>query len=288
MNASASLDDLAAELYLETPFLEEIVDLLEDKAQVIFTGVPGTGKTYVARKLAWWFTGSRDRVRLVQFHPSYSYEDFIQGYRPTSEGGFELVDGPLVELAEAARDNPTDRYVLIIDEINRANVARVFGELYFLLEYRDEPARLQYARAEFTMPRNLYVIGTMNTADRSIALLDAALRRRFAFFDFNPEVPPVSEMLGKYLADKNPAMTGLADLVARANATIDNEHAKVGPSHFLRKDLTQAMVERVWEYTIAPTIREHYYGRAEPPATALENIRTNTADVQSDNLDDAD
>src|SRR5690606_1896633 len=115
-----------------------------------------------------------------------------------------------------------------------ANVARVFGELYFLLEYRDEPARLQYARTPFTMPRNLYVIGTMNTADRSIALLDTALRRRFAFVDFNPEVPPVSELLSKYLVENRPALAGLADIVARANATIDNDEAKIGPSHFLR------------------------------------------------------
>lgn len=287
-SSSVSLDDLATELYLETPFLEQIIDLLDDKGQVIFTGVPGTGKTYVARKLAWWFTGSASHVRLVQFHPSYSYEDFVQGYRPTPSGGFELVDGPLVELADAARDNPTERYVLVIDEINRANVARVFGELYFLLEYRDEPARLQYARTPFTMPRNLYVVGTMNTADRSIALLDTALRRRFAFVDFNSEVPPVSEMLGKYLAEHRPAMSGLADVVARANATIDNDHAKIGPSHFLRSDLTQAMVERIWEHTIAPTIREHYYGRAEPPATVLENFRTTVSDVHSGDLDDAD
>lgn len=287
-SVSTSLDDLASELYLETDFLEQIVNLLDDKRQVIFTGVPGTGKTYVARKVARWFTGSADRVRLVQFHPSYSYEDFVQGYRPTSTAGFELVDGPLVELADAARNNPTAKYVLVIDEINRANVARVFGELYFLLEYRDEPARLQYGRTPFTMPGNLYIIGTMNTADRSIALLDAALRRRFAFVDFDPEVPPVSELLGKYLARERPAMTWLADIVARANATIDSEHAKIGPSHFLRSDLTPAMVERIWEHIVAPTIREHYYGRAEPSATVLDSFRTTAPDGHSDDLDDAD
>ena len=180
------LQSLADELLLDVGALRKIRKLLDDKRQVIFQGPPGTGKTYVARKLAERLAGSADRVRLVQFHPSYAYEDFVQGFRPELQGGqpgFALKDGPLLDAAKAAREEPDAKHFLVIDEINRGNLAKVFGELYFLLEYRDEQMRLQYADAgeRFALPDNLYLIGTMNTADRSIALVDLALRRRFYF-----------------------------------------------------------------------------------------------------------
>ena len=189
-----SMQELAEELLLDIGFLRRIETLLEDKRQVIFQGPPGTGKTYVARKLAVRLAGSPERVRLVQFHPSYAYEDFVQGFRPTlrnDQPGFKLEPGPLLDMAERARGNPGAKHFLVIDEINRGNLAKVFGELYFLLEYRDEPMQLQYSNAEFSLPDNLYIIGTMNTADRSIALVDLALRRRFHFVEFHPGKPPV-------------------------------------------------------------------------------------------------
>ena len=177
------LDELAEALFLTEPpnFLREIDTLLADKKQVIFQGPPGTGKTYVAQQLANHLAGSKERVTLVQFHPSYAYEDFVRGFRPTlrsGQAGFELRDGPLLRAAERAREEPGEKHFLIIDEINRGNLAKVFGELYYLLEYRDESITLQYQRDEnerFSMPPNLYIIGTMNTADRSIALVDLAL-----------------------------------------------------------------------------------------------------------------
>ena len=182
---------LAEQLYLPARFLETIDTLLDEKKQVIFQGPPGTGKTYVAQALAEHLAGSRERVTLVQFHPSYSYEDFVQGYRPTlNENGqpaFVLRDGPLLRAADRARNDPTNRHYLIIDEINRGNIANVFGELYFLLEYRDKEINLQYDDEPFSLPDNLFVIGTMNTADRSIALVDLALRRRFYFVEFHPD-----------------------------------------------------------------------------------------------------
>ncbi len=148
-----NLKALADDVYLPVEFLENIKTLLlEDKKQVIFQGPPGTGKTYVAQALAKHLAGSKDRVTLVQFHPSYAYEDFIQGFRPVRGGGegegqvgFELRNGPLLRAAQRARKEPDAIHCLIIDEINRGNIAKVFGELYFLLEYRDEPMQLQYS-----------------------------------------------------------------------------------------------------------------------------------------------
>ena len=139
--ADTDVSGLADELLYDATDLRKVTKLLDDKRQVIFQGPPGTGKTYAARELARFFAGSKERVTLVQFHPSYAYEDFVQGYRPTlrnGQAGFTLRDGPLVTAAENARVEPDARHFLIIDEINRGNLAKVFGELYFLLEYRDE------------------------------------------------------------------------------------------------------------------------------------------------------
>jgi len=171
---------LAERLLLPLSWLEEVHGLLAEKRQLVFFGPPGTGKTYVAQQLAAYLTGDGGNHLLVQFHPSYAYEDFFEGFRPR-EGAersiaFELVPGPLRELASAADEDRSHPYVLIIDEINRGNLAKVFGELYFLLEYRDHAIQLQYSReTQFKLPPNLFIIGTMNTADRSIALVDAAM-----------------------------------------------------------------------------------------------------------------
>ena len=186
---TSALQSLADELLFGIEYLHEIEKLLDDKRQVIFQGPPGTGKTFVARKLANCLSGPEGHVRLVQFHPSYAYEDFVQGYRPAlidGQPGFKLRNGPLLEAAEKARAEPDAKHFLVIDEINRGNLSKVFGELYFLLEYRDEEMRLLYADEPFSLPNNLYIIGTMNTADRSIALVDLALRRRFHFVESTP------------------------------------------------------------------------------------------------------
>lgn len=167
------LTDLADELLLDAGYLQKVRRLLDDKRQVIFYGPPGTGKTFVARRLARFFSGDPDEddeageVRLVQFHPSYSYEDFVEGYRPAAGGGFELRQGPLKQLAEAAAHDPDVVHVLVIDEINRGNIAKVFGELYFLLEYRDEAVSLLYSDEAFRLPPNLWIIGTICTQYQS-------------------------------------------------------------------------------------------------------------------------
>ena len=266
------LDDLADELHLPVSFLENIESLLDDKKQVIFQGPPGTGKTYVARALANHLAGSEDRVTLVQFHPSYAYEDFVRGFRPSlkdGQPGFELKDGPLLQAAERARqDEERDvRHFLIIDEINRGNLAKVFGELYFLLEYRDEAITLQYQKEgedKFSLPSNLYIIGTMNTADRSIALVDLALRRRFYFVEFHPDDEPVKGVLRRWLQAKHPDMEWVANVVQNANELLkDDRHAAIGPSYFMKDDLDEDKVKRIWKHSVLPYIEERRFGGDE-------------------------
>ncbi len=260
-----NLQSLANDLYFENAsFLEEIATLLKEKRQVIFQGPPGTGKTYVARALAKHLAGSEERVTFVQFHPSYAYEDFVQGFRPQTEGGqlgFELRDGPLRSAARQAAIDEDAKHFLIIDEINRANLGKVFGELYFLLEYRDEEIRLQYSDEPFSLPENLYIIGTMNTADRSIALVDLALRRRFSFVEFNTGEEPVKGLLRRWLEKNASGMEWVAGIVKRANERLDDRHAAIGPSYFMKDDLTEERARRIWQHDVLPYIEERLYGQ---------------------------
>ena len=265
-----TLETLADDLFLPAEFLEEIEALLTEKLQVIFYGPPGTGKTYVAKKLAKHLAGDdANRVETVQFHPSYAYEDFIQGYRPTlNDGqlGYELKDGPLLQAAKRAEGEPNADHFLIIDEINRGNLAKVFGELYYLLEYRDDGIRLQYSSEgdeAFSLPPNLYVIGTMNTADRSIALVDLALRRRFHFVEFHPDKPPVNGVLREWLSEHTRGMEWVADVVDKANARLRERgaaEAAVGPSYFMQPGLDEEKVERIWKHSVLPYIEERLFG----------------------------
>ena len=276
------LAELAEELYFEgSSDLENIVALLKDKRQVIFYGPPGTGKTYVAKALARHLADDdANRVKVVQFHPSYAYEDFVQGYRPADVNGhliYRLSDGPLLQAAAAARSdyeaaersgNEPPMHFLVIDEINRGNLGKVFGELYYLLEYREDGIRLQYSRAEdeeFSLPPNLYVIGTMNTADRSIALVDLALRRRFHFVEFHPDKPPVNGVLREWLSEHTRGMEWVADAVDKANALLkgrDAAEAAVGPSYFMQEGLDEEKVGRIWKHSVLPYIEERLFGES--------------------------
>jgi 5-methylcytosine-specific restriction endonuclease McrBC GTP-binding regulatory subunit McrB len=214
--------------------------------------------------------GKKGSVSIVQFHPTYSYEDFVEGYRPVSSpsgildtnGGsgmvFKLVEGPLKELATKATKNPRSLFVLIIDELNRGNVARIFGELFFLLEYRGKSIKLQYSNSAFSLPPNLMLIATMNTIDRSLARLDRALRRRFFFIPFLLEAEPVKGLLPQWLAKNKPEMRYVNDVVVAANQILHkfDESASIGPSHFMTHELNKEWFELIWKYSIVPEVEE--------------------------------
>ena len=275
------LQAIADSVFLPVGFLERTIRLLEDKKQVIFQGPPGTGKTFVAQSLADYLAGDTERVDLVQFHPSYAYEDFIQGFRPKrdGQGGFDLRDGPLLRMAKLAADNPNDKHYLIIDEINRGNLAKVFGELYFLLEYRNRPMRLQYSDESFSLPPNLYIIGTMNTADRSIALVDLALRRRFHFMEFKANEPPIKDVLRKWLAEWAPDMAWIASVVDRANELLNDQDAAIGPSYFMKETLDEDLARLIWEHNVMPYIAERLFGQRDRLVEfALDRLRNAKGD----------
>ena len=279
--APSALSDLAERLLLDVECLEEIERLLTSKGQMIFYGPPGTGKTYVGREIARYYAAD-DGVEIVQFHPSYTYEDFVEGYRPAlknGQPGFDIVAGPLREIAQKAEDNPDQTYVLLIDEINRGNIAKVFGELYFLLEYRDEKISLQYNReSKFGLPKNLWLIGTMNTADRSIALMDSALRRRFYFYPFFPDEEPISNLLRTWLEINKPELVWLADVVDLANEKLGDRHGAIGPSYFLRDDLDEDWVGTIWKHAILPYLAEQFFGEEERLVDFdLENLKASKA-----------
>jgi 5-methylcytosine-specific restriction protein B len=268
--AEVDLAELAAATHLHEAWLGKVTSALHRRGQVILYGPPGTGKTYVARALADRLGKPGSVVKRIQFHPSYTYEDFFAGYRPVTDTAgqlsFSLTRGPLREIADEARKNPDVPHVLMIDEINRANLSKVFGELYYLLEYRDDAIDVLYAGSgddggkSFSLPANVLIIGTMNTADRSIALLDSAMRRRFAFFELHPDVAPVKGILGRW-SEQHPQTLPVAALFELLNESIRDREDRIGPSHLLRKDdLGEDDLRAVWEESILPLLEERHIG----------------------------
>jgi len=263
---------LARRLLIDRKYLDDWLSLLDERGQIVLYGPPGTGKTFVAQGMAEAITVDPTRRMIVQFHPSTSYEDFFEGYRPEAGAdgrlSYRLTPGPLAQLAARAEQSPGIKHVMIIDEINRANLPRVLGELLFLLEYRDKPVHTLYRPDEpFELPANLFIIGTMNTADRSIALLDAALRRRFHFVPFFPDRPPVAGLLSRWLDEHNVDAQWVAELVDMVNgelvADLGGPHLQIGPSHFMRKDMNETDLRRVWDYSVFPFIEDQLYGEPE-------------------------
>ncbi len=256
LNPEYTLAQCAEDTGIEEETLKFWLQALERTKQAIFYGPPGTGKTYIAKKLAkHLISGGDGFMDVVQFHPAYAYEDFVQGIRPQRKNGeldYPLIDGRFLEFCQKA-GNYQNICVLIIDEINRANVARVFGELMYLLEYRHEEISLASGKV-FSIPDHVRIIGTMNTADRSIALVDHALRRRFSFISLYPNY----EILRRYHDASEFPVEGLIQLLKQLNQQIGNSHYEIGISFFLRSDINE-QIESIWKLEIEPYLEEYFF-----------------------------
>lgn len=262
-----SKEDFLSEVYMASEKYDTLKGLLFNKKNVILQGAPGVGKTFAAARLAYSIIGAKDdsRVNLIQFHQNYSYEDFVMGYKPSGDG-FELKNGVFYEFCQKAANNPDMPYFFIIDEINRGNMSKIFGELLMLIEkdYRGKKLTLAYSGLPFSVPKNLYIIGMMNTADRSLALIDYALRRRFSFFAMEPGFN--SEGFKEYLkAFDNDTFQILIEKIKELNLEIVKDPSLgngfcIGHSYFCGQDeCSDEWLQSVVEYDILPMLEEYWF-----------------------------
>ncbi len=291
-------DDFLKEVYIDRSDLEKLTALLERKKNIILQGAPGVGKTFAAKRLAYTIMGEKDdsRIITIQFHQSYSYEDFIEGYRPTEKGGLELTEGVFKKFCNRADANRSKEHFLIIDEINRGNLSKIFGELLMLIEAdkREEyHAELVYSKESFTVPENVYIIGMMNTADRSLAMIDYALRRRFAFFTMKPAFDnPV--FIQKTDGINNSLYKKTVDAVKELNEEIIKDKSLgagfvIGHSYFCFDDpdvVSDEIVKNIIEFEIIPTIEEYWFDNekklSEERSKFQKLLSDMTDDVRSD------
>ena len=262
--------DFLDEVYMTEKRYENLVAVLRNKKNIILQGAPGVGKTFAARRLAWSMMGEKDdsRIEFVQFHQNYSYEDFMMGYKPV-EDGFELKYGIFYRFCQKAANQPDKEFFFIIDEINRGNMSKIFGELLMLIEkdYRGTKATLAYNGLSFSVPKNLYIIGMMNTADRSLAMIDYALRRRFSFFEVEPGFD--SEGFIHYQNGlNNETLNELINKVKDLNREIslDKSLGKgfcIGHSYFCGRDVcTEEWLHSIVDYDILPMLSEYWFDDA--------------------------
>jgi len=281
---------------LEPIASDEIGRLLLARRNVILYGPPGTGKTYSAQSLAstWRACQGASAVQQVTFHPSYAYEDFIEGFRPVEGGGFDIRDGIFTRLCDNARKAEEQQFLLVIDEINRGDVARLFGELITLIEAdkrgRDFARRLPYSQRDFWVPPNVHLLGTMNTADRSISLMDIAIRRRFSFVEFPPD-PEVLDAGGAYVREVGDIQ--LSDLMVGINARlmdagVDRDRA-VGHSYFLVSAADESPLDTLCarlRHDVFPLIEEYCYADRSLLRRILGKLVTEHGEFDTDLLDD--
>ena len=260
-------DDFLNEVYMTEERYETLVNVLRNKKNIILQGAPGVGKTFAARRLAWSMMGEKDdsRIEFVQFHQNYSYEDFMMGYKPV-EDGFELKYGIFYRFCQKAANQPNKEFFFIIDEINRGNMSKIFGELLMLIEkdYRGTKMTLAYNGLPFSVPKNLYIIGMMNTADRSLAMIDYALRRRFSFFEIEPGFD--SQGFISYQNGLNSeTLDELISKVKELNRKIAADKSLgrgfcIGHSYFCGRDVcTDEWLHSVVDYDILPMLSEYWF-----------------------------
>lgn len=279
-----TVENFLDDVYMSEDNYTRLVGLLRNKKNIILQGAPGVGKTYVAKCLAYSMMGVEDveRVMMVQFHQSYSYEDFIMGFRPSATG-FELRKGAFYNFCKKAEVDSDNEYFFIIDEINRGNLSKIFGELFMLIENdkRGKALQLLYSDEKFAVPKNVYIIGMMNTADRSLAMLDYALRRRFAFFDIKPGFETTG--FSKYrMALDNEKFDKLINCVESLNREISDDESLgegfcIGHSYFcnLQPDtIDDSWLYGIVEYELIPLLKEYWFDEPMKVKDWSKNLRS--------------
>ena len=281
------------EVYMEDAEYRRLLCLLDKKKNIILQGAPGVGKTFAAKRLAYSVMGKTDdsRIKMIQFHQNYSYEDFIMGYRPNEAGGFKMEYGVFYKFCKMAERDPdrNHKYFFIIDEINRGNLSKIFGELLMLMEnrHRKDSATLAYTGETFSVPENVYIIGMMNTADRSIAMIDHALRRRFGIFNMKPAfgTKPFDKYLNKIGNNK---LKSLISKIQELNAEITKSLGKgfvIGHSYFCEDDkslITDAWLESIIDFEIVPTLDEYWYDAPDKVDSWTKQLKDSIRNQSSD------
>ena len=276
--------------FFSEEFFNNIIDTLKVKKNIILQGPPGTGKTFISKKIAERITGKKENIFSIQFHQSYSYEEFVVGYKPNSEGNFALQKGSLIQVCERAKQNENENFVMFIDEINRANISKVFGELLSLIENDkrgpENAVKILYSENDinFYIPSNLYFVCAMNTADRSLKMVDYALRRRFSFFEFKPEFDKPE--FKNFLKDKNvnaKTIDRIVNNISKVNQQISDDNFElgdgycIGHSYFCPKgnssdSFGDQWYEQIIEYEIKPLINEYYFDKPDQAAELIDTL----------------